>query len=126
MAKYNTFIALGVLMLVLTSASVWSASHHPQEFLKKIKGSHDEGAQIVQHYCVNCHALKPIIPLGAPRMGYSSDWDPRSKHGLDALFKNTDEGFNAMPARGGCFECTDQQLMLAILYMLPKQVIKAL
>ena len=98
---------------------VFAASHHPQEFLKKIAGSKDEGQQIVQHYCSNCHAVKPLISLGAPRIGESSDWDPRIKQGIDLLFKHTDEGLNAMPARGGCFECSDEQLKLAILAMLP-------
>ena len=106
-------------MLALTSTE--AASHHPQEFLKQISGSKDEGMQIVQHYCANCHALKPIIQVGAPRMGVNSDWDLRVKQGIDTLFKHTDEGLNTMPARGGCFECTDHQLLLAISAMLPKE-----
>ncbi len=111
-----------LIPIFLSSATnTWAASHHPQEFLKRIVGSPDEGEQIVQHYCANCHALKPIIPLGAPRIGQSLDWDPRVKRGLDSLFKHTSEGFNAMPARGGCFECSDQQLMLAVLSMLPEK-----
>lgn len=110
------------LWIVLLSAqSVFSASHHPQDFLKKIAGSKDEGQQIVRHYCSNCHAVKPLISLGAPRVGVASDWEPRIKQGLDVLFKNTDEGLNAMPPRGGCFECTDEQLKLAIIAMLPVQ-----
>ena len=40
---------------------------------------------------------------------------------IDGLFKHTDEGFNAMPARGGCFECSDRQLKLAIAAMLPQK-----
>lgn len=97
-----------------------AASHHPQEFLQSIAGAKDEGEQIVQHYCANCHALKPKIPLGAPRIGQESDWQPRLQQGMVRLFQHTDEGFGAMPARGGCFECTDQQLRLAIAAMMPK------
>lgn len=100
-------------------ASVWSASHYPQEFLKQIAGADNEGKQIVQHYCANCHATKPIIQVGAPRIGISGDWAPRIKQGMDILFQHTDEGLNAMPPRGGCFECSDKQLMLAITAMLP-------
>tara|TARA_Y100000588_G_C13801698_1_gene731126 strand:- start:303 stop:683 length:381 start_codon:yes stop_codon:yes gene_type:complete len=111
---------------LLIAHNICANSHHPQTFLKEIAGSKDEGHKIVQHYCINCHAPKPLIPLGAPRIGYSDDWIPRLKQGIDALFKNTDEGLNAMPARGGCFECTDKQLMLAILSMLPEQQQKAL
>ena len=55
-------------------------------------------------------------------MGHTTDWGPRFNLGIDSLFKHTDEGLNAMPARGGCFECGDKQLMLAILVMLPKKL----
>ena len=48
-------------------------SHHPQEFLKKIAGKKQEGRDIVEHYCATCHAEKPLIPLGAPRMGVPKD-----------------------------------------------------
>jgi cytochrome c5 len=109
-----------LLFSFLWVANLWSASHHPQEFLKSITGSDKEGEQIVQHYCANCHATKPIIRLGAPRIGISRDWAPRLKQGMDALFQHTDEGLNAMPPRGGCFECSDKQLMLAIRAMLPE------
>ncbi|MDP3561318.1 MAG: c-type cytochrome [Legionellaceae bacterium] len=116
---------LKIITLVLSAILIhnsWSASHHPQEFLKSIAGSKTEGEQIVQHYCASCHADKPLIPLGAPRIGSVSDWKPRLKQKMALLFKHTNEGWGAMPARGGCFECTDQQLILAISAMLPKEI----
>jgi len=103
----------------VVAVNAWSASHHPQVFLKSIAGTENEGEQIVQHYCANCHAAKPIIQVGAPRIGMSADWTVRMKQGMNILFKHTDEGINAMPPRGGCFECTDQQLMLAITALMP-------
>lgn len=105
--------------LALISFYAYADSHHPQEFLQSISGSKNEGEQIYTHFCVNCHAAKPLIPLGAPRIGEEGDWKIRLKQGMDLLFKHTDEGLNAMPPRGGCFECTDKQLMLAISFMLP-------
>ncbi|KTC93091.1 MULTISPECIES: c-type cytochrome [Legionella] len=101
-----------------------AANHHPQEFLQSIKGTKDEGAQIVKHFCSSCHAEKPLIPLGAPRVGNENDWTPRVKNGIKSLFKHTEEGFNAMPARGGCFECSDEQLVLALIAMLPEPLKK--
>lgn len=99
-----------------------AASHHPQDFLKSIAGSKNEGAEIVKHYCAMCHAEKPLIQLGAPRLGHRSDWEPRLQQGMDIILKHTDEGLNAMPARGGCFECTDKQLLLAIEALLPESI----
>ena len=113
-----------LMILLLNGTPITAATHHPQEFLKRIAGSPDEGTQIVEHYCANCHAIKPMIPIGAPRIGQSTDWEPRLKRGFDVIFKHTDEGLNAMPPRGGCFECSDEQLKLAILALLPEDAKK--
>lgn len=103
-----------ILAAVLFAGHLQAATHHPGEFLSEIKGSPDEGALIVQHFCAVCHAEHPQIAVGAPRVGYFEDWRARLKQGFASLVRHTDEGLNAMPPRGGCFECTDEQLSLAI------------
>ena len=113
MTQFFMFMS-GVLWALSSQAGI----HHPQSFLDNVAGVRDEGAQIVQHYCASCHASNPLISVGAPRMQDRTDWAPRLKQGLGSLFKRVDEGFNAMPPRGGCFECSDQQLYLAIKAML--------
>lgn len=115
---------LYTLFFCLLTGLSYSESHRPQSFLKTIQGAPNEGEQIYQHFCVNCHDRQPIITLGAPRILMEDDWKPRVKQGLNELFKHTDEGLNAMPSRGGCFECTDHQLFLAIIYMLPEPLRK--
>lgn len=120
----SRLIIFCMTFLFLLNFQVKASSHHPQEFLHSLRGSKTEGKQIYTHFCANCHASRALIPLGAPRIGEDMDWKFRLKQGMDVLFKHTDEGFNAMPARGGCFECTDKQLMLTILFMLPKNVQK--
>jgi len=116
------FIVFIILFLNLSQSGIINAaSHHPQEFLQSIRGTNDEGNAIVQHFCANCHAEKPLIDLGAPKIGQLGDWSNRKKQGMPVLLEHTSEGFGAMPARGGCFECTDEQLELAILAMLPKK-----
>lgn len=106
---------------IFANAMVFANSHRPQEFLNSIAGSENEGQQIVQHYCAVCHAEKPLIQLGAPRIGVKSDWEIRLKQGMQKIFKNTSQGLNAMPARGGCFECSDEQLKQAIEAMLKSE-----
>ena len=101
-----------------------AASHNPQQILNSIRGKSDEGMQIVQLFCANCHASNPKIELGAPKIGQLSDWEPRMKQGLDTLLQHSQEGIGAMPAMGGCFECSDEQLRLAVLAMLPELIIK--
>lgn len=112
-------------MLLFAVAGAYS-SHRPQDFLNNVRGQQDEGRQIAQHFCANCHAAKPLIPVGAPRIGIEADWAPRIKQGIAEMVKHTDEGMNAMPPRGGCFECSDQQLLLAILALLPEKEQKRL
>lgn len=108
-----------ILLLSGFSFSVHASTHHPQDFLTQIKGSKDEGMQIYTHFCSTCHASKPLIALGAPRFREESDWDARLKQDIKVLFKHTEEGINAMPPRGGCFECTNEQLVLSIVEMVP-------
>lgn len=113
--------AFFIWIFFIVNLPVHAESHHPQEFLQSVRGTKNEGEQIYHHFCVNCHADKPLIALGAPRIGEENDWKLRLKQGMDILFKHTSEGLNAMPPRGGCFECTDEQLMLVIHFMLPEQ-----
>ena len=115
-------IIVGLLISTVSLAD----SHHPQEFLTAIRGKKNEGAQIVQHFCSNCHAEKPLIPLNAPSINNKEDWQSRIQQGWLPLMQHLDEGFGAMPARGGCFECTDEQLRLAILALLPEELQKRL
>ncbi len=114
-------LSLYILISFMFIVPIHADSHHPQEFLKSISGSKNEGEKIYNHFCVNCHAQKPLISLGAPRIEEDADWKPRLKKGIDDLFKNTDEGLNGMPPRGGCFECSDDQLILAIVALVPKK-----
>lgn len=120
------FFCYLTLLVNLVVSSVFAQSHHPQDFLHSISGTKDEGLKIYQHYCANCHAQKPLIPLGAPRFGVSDDWRSRLEQDVAQLYQHTDEGFNAMPPRGGCFECTDEQLLLALVSMVPEKAKKDL
>lgn len=120
------YFCVYLVILTLFFPPVYADSHQPEKFLKSIAGTKNEGKQIYTHFCINCHAQKPLISLGAPRAGEEGDWKPRLQQGFDALFKHTDEGLNAMPPRGGCFECTDNQLMLSILEMVPNSSKKEL
>lgn len=108
-------------ILILLAFRAYADSHHPEDFLTAIKGSKKEGVLIYEHFCANCHAKKPIIPIGAPKFSDDADWDFRIQQGITRLLKHTDEGLNAMPPRGGCFECSDEQLVLAIVTMVSKK-----
>ncbi|NMV43156.1 cytochrome c5 family protein, partial [Vibrio parahaemolyticus] len=55
---------------------------------------------------------------GAPKTGNADDWAPRIAQGKDTLVKHALEGFNAMPAKGTCMDCSDDEIIAAIDHMI--------
>lgn len=98
--------------------------HHPSEFVKQLKGKKDQGQKVYASFCSNCHNKKPLINLGAPRIGVKADWESRLKQSSSEMMKKVMEGVGAMPAMGGCFECDDNMLTSAVLFMLPHETKK--
>lgn len=92
--------------------------HSPVSFVKQISGDKDAGRKIFYEFCVSCHSAEPVIAVNAPRINDKKKWDSYTKLGIPALLRLTIQGNGAMPARGGCFECSDEQLERAILYIL--------
>lgn len=94
--------------------------HHPVTFVNQLTGDPQTGRKIFQEFCATCHAKRPIINIEAPRIGDKKSWQNLKRLGFDTLLKVTIKGAGAMPARGGCFECSDEQLKQAIEYILKK------
>ena len=62
---------------------------------------------IYNTYCMACHATGAA---GAPVKGDAAAWKPRIAQGNETLLKHAISGFNAMPARGTCGDCTDDEM----------------
>lgn len=92
--------------------------HYPTTFVKQLKGDPEAGHKIFNQYCVSCHGNPPVIDIEAPRIHDKKAWKTREKMGMQTLMKLTTTGVGAMPARGGCFECSDAQLRETIQYIL--------
>ena len=74
--------------------------------------------KIYGQFCVACHAAGVS---GAPKLGAQADWAPRIAKGLDSLFGSAINGKPpAMPARGTCMNCTDDEVKSAVKFMLDK------
>ncbi|MCP1660348.1 c-type cytochrome [Neisseria perflava] len=74
------------------------------------------GEQIFKKICIQCHAADSVVP-NAPKFEHASDWAPRIAKGFDTLFQHALNGFNAMPAKGGAADLTDDELKRAIAFM---------
>ncbi|GAL22545.1 cytochrome c5 [Vibrio maritimus] len=74
-----------------------------------------DGATVYNTFCTACHS---IGVSGAPKTGDAGDWAPRIAQGKDVLADHAINGFNAMPAKGSCMDCSDQEIIDAIEHMI--------
>ncbi|KTC87356.1 cytochrome c5 [Legionella drozanskii LLAP-1] len=91
---------------------------------KPVQSSSDTGSTntagqaTYEQYCSTCHRDGLA---GAPKFGVKEDWQPRlDKQALDGLVTSAIKGLNAMPMRGTCMQCSDEEIKNAIQYMLPQ------
>lgn len=72
-------------------------------------------------YQLRCFACHGTGAAGAPVTGNAEAWGPRMANGIDAVLANAINGVGAMPPRGLCMDCTDDQLRSLITYMVEGQ-----
>lgn len=72
------------------------------------------GQQVYDKYCTACHTAGV---MGAPKMNEASDWEERLDKGMETVLKHAVEGFNAMPPKGTCSDCSEEEIQAAIDYM---------
>ncbi|MFT0211940.1 c-type cytochrome [Pseudomonas sp. F1_0610] len=74
------------------------------------------GEEVYNKFCTTCHATGL---LDAPKKGDTAAWKQRADEqgGLDSLLKQAIQGFNAMPPKGTCSDCSDDELKSAIQFM---------
>ncbi len=79
-------------------------------------GGTRSGEVVYNNACVACHGAGV---LGAPKMQVAADWQPRlDERGFDMLLENAINGYNAMPPKGTCGDCSDDEIKAAIEYMI--------
>lgn len=64
--------------------------------------------------CAVCHASGAA---NAPKTGDVEAWEPRLAKGTDVLVASVNGGLNAMPPKGMCFDCTDDDFKALIDFM---------
>lgn len=72
------------------------------------------GEDVYSSKCATCHASGAA---GAPKQGDVAAWGPRISKGNDTLYKHAIGGFNGMPAKGLCFDCSDDEIKAAVDFM---------
>ncbi|MCK2150393.1 MULTISPECIES: c-type cytochrome [Marinobacter] len=72
------------------------------------------GPEVYDAVCMACHNTGAA---GAPKKGDAAAWAPRIDKGMETLISHAVNGFNAMPAKGGCASCPDEEIASAVEYL---------
>ena len=72
------------------------------------------GSDVYQAACFACHGTGAA---GAPKFGDAAAWAPRIDKGMETLVSHALNGFNAMPPKGGCAACSDEEIQNAVQHM---------
>lgn len=73
------------------------------------------GEDVYNTSCLACHASGAA---GAPKTRVAEDWTARLSAGIDAVYANAINGKGAMPAKGLCMQCSDDEIKAAVDYMI--------
>ncbi|MCK5876326.1 MAG: cytochrome c5 family protein [Candidatus Marithrix sp.] len=74
-----------------------------------------QGKDVYDMTCKSCH----IVGIaGAPKIAEKKDWEARLPKGEDVLIQSAINGLNIMPPKGGNNDLTNEEVKLAVQYML--------
>jgi cytochrome c5 len=77
----------------------------------------DVGQNRYEQTCKLCHETGLA---DAPKLGDKAAWKPRIDQGMETLMKHALHGLKAMPPKGGCASCSDEEIQKAVEYMVNK------
>ncbi|PHS20568.1 MAG: cytochrome C [Kangiella sp.] len=72
------------------------------------------GEEVYNTKCLACHGTGVA---GAPKLGDAAGWVSRIAAGEESLLNNALKGLNAMPPKGTCMDCSDDEISEAVKYM---------
>jgi len=72
------------------------------------------GEEIYNSSCMACHGTG--VP-GAPQLGDAAQWSARVSKGMAVVYSNAINGVNAMPPKGTCMSCSDDEINATVDYM---------
>lgn len=86
------------------SAPVAAASAEPRS-----------GEDVYNSKCTICHGSGAG---GAPKTDVADQWTARIEQGIETLYTHAIKGVRAMPAKGLCMDCSDDEVKAAVDYIL--------
>jgi cytochrome c5 len=138
--RLSSFLAAGVLLAGAIGA--WAQSDQEKALIERIKpvgevcieGDATCAAPVAavasgprggdQVYTSACFACHDSGVGGAPKIGDKEDWAARVAQGEETLVTHAIAGFTGskgmMPPKGTCMQCSDEEIKLAIEYILSR------
>lgn len=71
-------------------------------------------------YNANCMACHATGAAGAPKTGDAAAWQARLAQGIETVYDHAINGLNAMPPRGMCMSCSNDDIKAVVDYMVEK------
>ena len=94
-------IAVGIVVSMVAAAGAAKAAR--------------TGKQVYEAVCIACHGTGAA---GAPKFGDKVWVELEKKEGLKELVKDAIKGERAMPPKGGCTDCSNDEIHAAVQYMI--------
>ena len=110
--------ALAVALVLVGGAGCDRSSSEPDAKAKAVARdavpSDPALAAVYERSCRTCHSHEEAK---APLTGFAPHWSGRLSQGMPTLLAHVRDGFNGMPARGYCNDCTDATYEALIRFM---------
>lgn len=74
-------------------------------------------SSLEEKYTKSCKACHASGAAGAPKTGDAQAWASRMDKGPEVLLASVKNGLKAMPPKGLCFDCTDEEFVALIQLM---------
>jgi len=128
-------IILSSLLVAALSFAALSGSLNEQKIIDRIK---PDGQVTVEGVAISIPNKPVIADIGqnryeqtcklcheagladAPKLGDKSAWKTRVDQGIEILIKHALHGLKAMPPKGGCMGCSEEEIRKTVEYMVLK------
>ena len=97
----SLFMALGIVVSSVAAAGAAKTAR--------------TGKQVYESVCIACHGAGAA---GAPKFGDKVWLELEKKEGLKELVKDAIKGKRAMPPKGGCADCSVEEISAAVQHMM--------
>ncbi|MCK9503218.1 MAG: c-type cytochrome [Porticoccaceae bacterium] len=114
---YLLLLALCALVLISACDSKSQSADATGQETAALSPALAQGEAIVKSTCLVCHSQGMN---GAPIVGNAKMWKPRASQGLGTLVQHAIEGYGLMPAKGGNESLGEEDIRLAVGYMLSR------